>query len=233
MRIVYLTAGAASRYCGTCMHDNTLARALLAQGEQVLLVPTYTPLRTDEENVSLPRVFFGGVNVYLQQQSALFRHTPWFIDRLARFSQTARLAFALQRRHGSGQARRTHRFDAGRASTGGNARKSRSCSTGWQPEAKPEVIHLSNALLLGMAARLRRAIESADRLQSGRRRLAHRNSCKSRITAAPANCCASAPPTSIVFVAYNQLLRRFHGRLFGGRSQPHRSDPPRFASGRA
>ena len=56
--------------------------ALLKAGEDVVLVPTYTPIRTDEQNVSLPRVFFGGVNVYLQQTSALFRHTPWFLDRL-------------------------------------------------------------------------------------------------------------------------------------------------------
>ena len=82
MRIVYLTAGAANRYCGSCLHDNGLARALLAMGEDVILVPMYTPLRTDEKNVSLPRVFFGGVNVFLQQHSALFRHTPWFLDRL-------------------------------------------------------------------------------------------------------------------------------------------------------
>src|SRR6187200_592133 len=81
-RIVYLTAGAALRFCGSCLHDNGLAKALIAQGEDILLVPTFTPLRTDEENVSLDRVFFGGVNVFLQQYSAVFRHTPRFIDRL-------------------------------------------------------------------------------------------------------------------------------------------------------
>jgi hypothetical protein len=82
LKIVYLSAGAASRYCGSCLHDNTLARALSQLGENVLLTPTYTPLRTDEEDVSLNRIFFGGVNVYLQQHSALFRHTPWFVDRM-------------------------------------------------------------------------------------------------------------------------------------------------------
>ncbi len=28
MRIVYLAAGAAGMYCGSCLHDNTLAAAL-------------------------------------------------------------------------------------------------------------------------------------------------------------------------------------------------------------
>ena len=51
-------------------------------GHDALLVPTYTPIRTDEDDVSQPRIFFGGINVYLQQNSSLFRHTPWFFDRL-------------------------------------------------------------------------------------------------------------------------------------------------------
>jgi hypothetical protein len=68
-------------YCGSCLRDNTLAQALLARGHDVLLIPTYTPTRTDEPNVSLPRVFLGGINVYLQHKWAIFRHTPWFADR--------------------------------------------------------------------------------------------------------------------------------------------------------
>src|SRR5271155_218426 len=82
MKIVYLAAGAANMLCGSCLHDNTLAAALLEAGHDTLLVPTYTPIRTDEEDVSLPRVFFGGINVYLQQKLPLFRHPPWMFDAL-------------------------------------------------------------------------------------------------------------------------------------------------------
>jgi glycosyltransferase involved in cell wall biosynthesis len=64
------------------MHDNRLAAALRARGRDVVLVPLYTPLRTDEIDVSESRVFYGGVNAYLQHKSALFRHTPWVVDRL-------------------------------------------------------------------------------------------------------------------------------------------------------
>jgi glycosyltransferase involved in cell wall biosynthesis len=74
--IAYLTAGAAGMYCGSCMHDNTLARALARSHVDVQLIPTYTPIRTDEDNVSVDRVFFGGINVYLQQKIPLFRHLP-------------------------------------------------------------------------------------------------------------------------------------------------------------
>ena len=82
MNIASITAGAAGMYCGSCMQDNTLAAALLDLGHDALLIPTYTPIRTDEHDVSQHRVFLGGINVFLQQKSRLFRHTPWFFDRL-------------------------------------------------------------------------------------------------------------------------------------------------------
>src|SRR2546421_7190214 len=82
MKIAFITAGAAGMYCGSCMKDNTLAAALTRQGHDAMLIPTYTPIRTDEEDVSTSRVFFGGINVFLQQKCWLFRYTPWFLDRL-------------------------------------------------------------------------------------------------------------------------------------------------------
>ncbi|CAN5227208.1 hypothetical protein BH10PLA2_BH10PLA2_13530 [soil metagenome] len=82
MRIAYITSGAASMYCGSCMHDNTLAVALRKLGHDALLIPTYTPIRTDEPDASQRRVFFGGINVFLQQKLSFFRHTPRFFDRL-------------------------------------------------------------------------------------------------------------------------------------------------------
>jgi glycosyltransferase involved in cell wall biosynthesis len=82
LRITYLTAGAAGMYCGSCMHDNTLARALGRLGADVQLVPLYTPIHTDEEDQTVDRVFFGGINVYLQQRMGLFRFLPRCVDRL-------------------------------------------------------------------------------------------------------------------------------------------------------
>jgi glycosyltransferase involved in cell wall biosynthesis len=81
LKIAYLTAGAAGMICGSCLHDNTLARALIALGHDVQLIPLYTPIRTDEEDVSSQRVFYGGINMYLQQKSPLFRWLPRWFDR--------------------------------------------------------------------------------------------------------------------------------------------------------
>ena len=63
------------------MHDNTLAATLSKMGVDVQLIPTYTPIRTDEADVSADHVFFGGINVYLQQRVPLLCHLPSFLDR--------------------------------------------------------------------------------------------------------------------------------------------------------
>ncbi|MCF6311171.1 MAG: glycosyltransferase family 4 protein [Verrucomicrobiales bacterium] len=80
-RVIYLTAGAAGMYCGSCLHDNAVTRGLMKRGVDIKLLPLYTPIRTDEEDVSVDRVFFGGINVFLQQKIPLFRHLPGFFDR--------------------------------------------------------------------------------------------------------------------------------------------------------
>jgi len=92
MKILSITAGAAGMYCGSCLRDNALAAELIAQGHQVTLVPLYTPTLTDEPNVSLGKVFFGGISVYLQQHLALFRKSPWLLDRLWDSSPALKLA---------------------------------------------------------------------------------------------------------------------------------------------
>jgi glycosyltransferase involved in cell wall biosynthesis len=92
MKIAYITAGAGHMYCGSCLRDNTLAAALREAGHDVQLIPTYTPTRTDEANVSQGRVFLGGINVFLQQHLALFRRTPWVLDRLLDAPALLRLA---------------------------------------------------------------------------------------------------------------------------------------------
>ena len=81
LKVTYIAAGAAGMICGSCLRDNALVTALQKQGCDAVLVPTYTPLRLDEEDVSLNQIFFGGINVFLQQKSALFRRLPPFLGR--------------------------------------------------------------------------------------------------------------------------------------------------------
>jgi len=82
LRIVYLAAGAAGMYCGSCIRDNRVAATLRAMGRDITLIPLYTPLRTDEHDVSERRVLYGGINVYLEQKYALFRRLPGWLSRV-------------------------------------------------------------------------------------------------------------------------------------------------------
>lgn len=84
-KVIFITAGGAGMYCGSCMRDNTLVRNLLRQGWNIELIPAYTPIRTDEENVSVDRVFLGGINLYLRQAVPLLRRAPpWLLSWLDR-----------------------------------------------------------------------------------------------------------------------------------------------------
>ena len=83
MRIVYIVAGAGGMYCGACARDVNLVRELIARGHDVDVVALYTPLHADEESTlgSAP-IFYGGINVYLQQVASVFQHTPATLDRM-------------------------------------------------------------------------------------------------------------------------------------------------------
>jgi glycosyltransferase involved in cell wall biosynthesis len=154
MKIAYITAGAAGMYCGSCLHDNTLAASLIELGEDVLLVPTYTPLRTDEPDVSISRIFFGGINVYLQQKSALFRHTPWWLDRL--LDHPALLERVSQRGVSIQPADLGEMTVSMLRGEDGHQRKEIEKLVHWLiHEVRPDVVHLSNSMMLGMARMLK------------------------------------------------------------------------------
>ncbi len=137
-------------YCGSCLHDNTLAAALLKLGEDVVLAPIYTPIRTDEADVSEPHVFYGGINAYLQQKFRVFRHTPRWIDRWLDHPALFRMI-----------AKRGASVDPGKLGDmtvsmlqgeAGNQRKELVRLVDWLLEdIQPDVVHLSNSMMLGLA----------------------------------------------------------------------------------
>jgi glycosyltransferase involved in cell wall biosynthesis len=157
MRIAFITSGAAGMYCGSCMRDNTLVSALRRLGHDALLIPTYTPIRTDEDDLSEGRVFFGGINVYLEQKTWFFRHTPWLLDRLLNFNWLLRSVsrFAVRTRY-STLGKLTVSMLRGEH---GNQRKEVAKLTGHLVEdVKPDVVILSNALLSGAVPAILRAL---------------------------------------------------------------------------
>ncbi len=157
MKILSITAGAASMYCGSCFRDNALAAELIARGHDVSLVPLYTPTLTDEPNVSSGRVLFGGISVYLQQHAALFRKTPRLLDRLWDSPGLIR-AFA-SRGTSTEPAFLGDMTISMLEGERGTLRKEFEKLLDWmRDEPVPDVMNLPNSLLIALAAPLKRAV---------------------------------------------------------------------------
>ena len=161
MRIVQLTAGTGSFFCGTCIRDNALVAALRKLGHDALLVPLYLePVLDEQETAPRGPLFYGGVNVYLQQQSALFRSTPRFIDRLLDSAPVLRAAAA--------RASMTRASDLGALTLStlrgedGRQVKELDRLAGWlAQDIRPEAVILPTGLLLGLARRIRQRTGAA------------------------------------------------------------------------
>jgi glycosyltransferase involved in cell wall biosynthesis len=157
MKILSITAGAGGMYCGSCLRDNAIASELVARGHDVTLLPLYTPLRTDEPNVSRSTVLFGGISVYLQQHSKLFRRTPRFIDRLL---DSPRLISAFADRSVSTDPRLLGELTISMLEgTSGVLRKEFDKLLDWlSGEPRPDVVNITNSMLIGLARPLREAL---------------------------------------------------------------------------
>jgi glycosyltransferase involved in cell wall biosynthesis len=159
MKFVFLTPGTGNFHCGNCIRDNSLALALRRNGHEVLMVPLYLPMVTDRASAAEETpIFFGGINVYLQHKSALFRYTPAWFDRLL---NRPGLLEAAAKRAGMTKAAELGSMTVSMLK-GEHGRQRKELEKLVQflvAQPKPDAIILSNALLLGMAGRIREALD--------------------------------------------------------------------------
>ncbi len=158
MRLLLISAGAASMYCGSCMRDNALAAALTRRGHDVTLLPFYTPTLTDEENVSRQeRVFFGGISVYLEQHLSLFRHTPAALDKLWDAPWVIKAfsggSIAVDPKFLGAMAVSTLQGEDGR-----QAKEIEKLLDWVRDEPRPDVVNIPYTLLISLARPLKRAL---------------------------------------------------------------------------
>jgi glycosyltransferase involved in cell wall biosynthesis len=114
------------------------------------MVPLYLPLTLDEDDQSAGTpVFFSGINVYLGQKTPLFRGAPGWLRDL--FASRRLLKWA------AGKAAKTRAADLGeltlsmlRGEAGNQAREIEELIAWLKTQPKPDVLCLSNALLIGM-----------------------------------------------------------------------------------
>src|SRR4051812_17734317 len=145
-------------YCGSCMRDNALAAALLRQGHKVSLIPLYTPLKTEPKSVAHDEVFFGGVNVYLQHASPVFRKTPravdWLLDRQWLLKLAGRYGADTPPEQLAGLTLSMLQGEEGPA-----VKEVRRLASFLRESIKPQVVTLPNLMFIGVAPVLRRELK--------------------------------------------------------------------------
>ena len=144
-------------YCGSCLRDNALAAELKRQGHHVVLLPLYTPTRTDEPNVSEPTVFLNGISVCLCQEAAFFRRPRPLLDRLWDAPWMLKLASQTSIRvnpHSLGAMT----VSMLRGESGYQLKDIRKLTAFLRTEEPPDIATLPNSLLIGLARPIREAL---------------------------------------------------------------------------
>lgn len=144
-------------YCGSCMHDNALARELGSRGHECLLLPVYTPIRTDATDFSAGPIFFGGVNVYLQQKWPWLGRLPGPLLRL--LDRPGFLRFATRRAGGTDPALLGDLTVSMLKGTHGHqATEARRLIDWLRDDFRPDLIVLTNLLIGGCIPELKEEI---------------------------------------------------------------------------
>ncbi len=153
MKIINIVPGfGGAFYCGNCLRDSSFVKTLKAMGHDAVLLPIYLPLAS-ADNVSNDQVFYGAVNIYLKQKVPFLRHMPKWLNRF--FDSKPILRYAAKKA-GSTRAEGLEEMTISmlKGSQGYQAYELQQLVDFLKHNEKPDIVHLSNALLLGLAEKI-------------------------------------------------------------------------------
>lgn len=155
MKIIQIVPGfGGTFYCGNCLRDSALVQSLRREGHDALTLPIYLPLtltgQTHQEEIP---VFYGAVNLYLKQNYPWLRNMPLFLERFLNSGPILRYA---AHKAGSTRAKGLEEVtESMLMGSEGNQQKELEELILFLRKEQPDIVHLSNALLLGLASRIR------------------------------------------------------------------------------
>lgn len=162
MKVVHIIPGSGGTfYCQNCLRDNELIKNLRAMGNDIIMVPIYLPHNIDGTGImgDTP-VFYGAINVYLKEKMPFYRRAPLWIERLLDAESLLQMA---AKKAGSTRATGLEEMTLSMLD-GEHGRQSSELEhliTYLKEEIKPDIVHLSNALLLGLAKRLKNDLNAS------------------------------------------------------------------------
>jgi len=156
MKIIHIVPGSGgSFYCQNCLRDNMLVKALRQLGHDVVVAPMYLPFSSDGPSAAeRGPVFYGAVSLYLKQLFPVLRKAPRWCERLL---NSRRMLDWAAKRAGSTRARGLEELTLSvlRGEDGDQAEELGELVSWLSREGAPDVVHLSNALLAGLARRIK------------------------------------------------------------------------------
>lgn len=160
MKIAYIVPGTGDTfYCGNCFRDSSFLSTLKETEHEIIIVPMYLPLSTAEVNKpdDTP-IFYGAVNLYLKQTFPVLKKMPDFISKL--LDSRPVLKFAAKR-SGSTKAVGLEKMTISMLNgEKGNQSDDLKILINWfKNDVKPDVVHISNALLLGLAPSIKKELK--------------------------------------------------------------------------
>ncbi len=155
MNIMHIIPGSGgSFYCGNCLRDSKYVQAMRKSDHRVRKLPMYLPLFADEHDLSreIP-VFYGAISIYMKQLFPIFRKAPSWVDNALNSKPMLKLASKYA---GSTRAKGLEEMTVSMLlGEEGQQKDELQRMVDWIVEnCDPDVIHLSNALLLGLAQQL-------------------------------------------------------------------------------
>ena len=159
MKIVNIVPGfGGAFYCGNCLRDSAYTQSLREAGHDAIVLPMYMPLTaTSQATAEDMPVFYGAVNIYLRQQFPLMRRMPGWMERF--FDSAPILKFAASK-SGSTRAHGLEKLTESMllGEKGYQNKELDHLVDFLKHHVKPDIVHFSNALLLGMAGRIREEV---------------------------------------------------------------------------
>lgn len=155
MQIVHIVPGSGgSFYCGNCLRDSEYIQGLKRAGVEVVKVPMYLPIFADEHDIEEVPVFYGAISIYLKHSFPALRRAPGWVDKILNSGPALRLAAGMAgSTNPKGLESMTISMLLGET---GEQKKELDHMVDWlEKECQADVIHLSNALLIGLARRIK------------------------------------------------------------------------------
>lgn len=159
LKIAHIIPGSGgSFYCGNCLRDSKYFDALRKSGHDVIKIPMYLPIFSDERDLGNVPVFYGAISIYLKQLYPIFRKAPAWIDKLLNSKPMLKMAASMA---GSTRAKGLEEMTISMLlGEQGKQHEELERMVEWlHDHFKPDVVHLSNALLLGLAKRLKEKLQ--------------------------------------------------------------------------